>query len=182
MGLDVSTTTAGWAIFDNLEARPIMGFISLGKEESLYEKADKFKIEIDKILKKYNVDEVFLEEDLQRFSKGKSSSAVLQKLSRFNGMASFIVFQLLGKPPVHINVNVARRLVGCKIDKTDKTLSVKEKVLQWSETAPFVSDYPWPTKVILSGKRKGEIVKIKEVGDMLDAYIVAHAGHLQLVK
>ena len=178
MGLDVSTTTAGWAIFESVDERPILGYISLAKAETLYDKAVIFQDGLEKLLKQYAVSEIFLEEDLQKFTRGKSSAAVLQKLSRFNGMASLISFQLSGKPPVHLNVNAARRLVGCKIDRADKELTTKEKVFEWAVNDSMLRDYPWPTRVVFSGPRKGEIEKLKEVGDMIDAYIVAHAGFL----
>jgi hypothetical protein len=179
LGLDVSTSTVGWSLYDNDWERPILGFISLKSEDTLIQKATMFQKEIDLIVKKFNVDAVYIEEDLQKFTRGMSSAATLQKLSRFNGMACLVMYNVMGYEPTHLNVNLARKSIGCKVDRTDKSKTTKEKVFAWVDDHLC---YPWPTKVVLRGERKGEIENLKECFDMADAFVISKAGYLDYKK
>jgi len=174
LGLDISTTTIGWCTMTHDGFSLEMGYIPLGKLENLYQKAAEFRVALKEIISANDITDVFIEEDLQRFRKGFSSAKVIRKLSRFNGMASLIVYDELDMEPQLINVNTARKLIGCTYNKKDKSKTTKEKVFEW-----IIKELPdefWPTKVISRGPRKGMVVKIVECGDMADAYVMAKAG------
>lgn len=179
LGLDVSTSTIGWSLLTPEGFLPIMGFIPLGKEKNLYSKAQKFVEVMRELAGEHNIQHVFIEEDLKKFKRGLSSARTLQMLSRFNGMVSLMVYREMGIEPVLLNVNEARKTVGVVIDKKDKTLSTKEKVLRWNmeQLGPEVH---WPTKILKSGPRKGLEVRLDECGDMSDAYVICKAGQIIL--
>lgn len=151
-----------------------MGYIPMDSETSLIQKSLVLRKGLSELLAKHEITHVFVEEDLKKFTKGKSSAGVLQKLSRFNGMAMLTIFQLTSQEPSHLNVNNARRSVGCIIDPKDKRLTTKEKVMRWVNSA--LPEYPWPVKVVLRGKKKGEQVRVPQTHDMADAYVIARAG------
>lgn len=181
LGLDVSTTTAGWTIVVEHEGTInllAMGYIPLGKYKTLLDKADKLEKELSKIIDLTPVDAIFIEEDLQRFTPGQSSAAVLQKLSRFNGMAMLLAYKVSKTKPEHVNVTAARKMVGCLVDRKDKSKTTKEKVFDW--ILRELPDYVWPTKLVKRGKKAGEAVKVPECYDMADSYVVAKAGAIIL--
>ena len=84
------------------------------------------------------------------FDEDKLSSAkTLMTLAQFNGVVRWICHERLEVPVEAINVNTARKNVGLKIDKKDKSKTTKEKVLDWvSEDDPSIK---WPTKILKSG-------------------------------
>lgn len=182
LGLDISTTTVGWSLLISEGPKVILGYIPLAHHDGLFQKSLEVQETLCKLSSRDDITHVFIEEDLQRFTKGMSSAATLQKLSRFNGMTSLLVFQTFGMEPQYLNVNNARRSVGCKIDHKDKSKTTKEKVLEWTTTDDMLRDYSWPTRKILQGKRKGSTMMIKECGDMADAFVISKAGLLTLVK
>lgn len=183
LGLDVSTATIGFSLAGPGEIFPILGYVSISDHENLYTRVDEFERAISEKLKDLDLTDriksIYIEEDLQRFTPGMSSAKTIQKLSRFNGMISLTVYKMFGIFPVHINVNEARNSIGCKFNRKDKTKTTKQKVFEWVETQ--LPDFCWPTKVVQSGKRKGQTVNIDECFDMADAYVISRSGALQEV-
>tara|TARA_R110002126_G_scaffold141747_6_gene286880 strand:- start:226 stop:795 length:570 start_codon:yes stop_codon:yes gene_type:complete len=179
LGLDISTSTIGWSVLPLEGFSPVLGFIPLSKLENLYSKASRFKEVLLELSEKYDIQEVFIEEDLKRFRRGFSSASTLQMLSRFNGMSSLIVYQTLDLTPTLVNVNKARKMIGVNIDRKDKTKPTKDKVFEWV-VKDLGSSVIWPTKVLKSGPRKGLEILITECGDMSDGYVISKAGQVIL--
>ena len=96
-------------------------------------------------------------------------------LARFNGVVSFMVQDIFGIKPEFLNVNAARKSLEIKMDRKSD-LSTKEQVLSWVRGEV---DYEWPTRVMKSGPRKGQVVLEDYVYDMADAYVIARAGLVQ---
>ena len=120
-----------------------------------------------------NVENVYIEDTLQSFSRGLSSAKTLMTLAKFNGIVSNITYEVIKVKPEFINVNVARKSLKIKIDKTlekDK----KEQVMDWVYSD--LGGYEWPTKVISRGKNKGVVKYEKFCYDMADAYVICKAG------
>jgi hypothetical protein len=177
LGLDISTTTIGWALMTPEGFSLEMHYIPLGKIENLYKKAQEFRKWVQLMHARWDITHVFIEEDLKKFRRGFSSATVIRKLSRFNGMACLVVFEELGLSPELVNVNKGRKSLGVVIDKKDKTKSTKEKVFDWLiENDEFCKNFDWPTKILRGGPRKGQEVMITECGDMADAYVMARSG------
>ena len=169
LALDISTSCTGYCLFDEDELVDI-GHIDLSKHKGLYEKAKHVKARIFELGSKYKIHRVVVEENLQAFRPGLSSAKTLMTLAQFNGVVRWICHEHLFVEIVSINVNTARKSVGLKINKKDKSKTTKEKVLDWvSADEPSIK---WPTKILKSGPNKGQKRICNEAYDMADAYVI----------
>ena len=169
LALDISTSCTGYCLFDEDKLVDI-GSINLSKHKGLFEKASLVKSEISKLSLKYQIKHVAVEENLQAFRPGLSSAKTLMTLAQFNGVVRWICHENLAVPVESINVNTARKNVGLKINKKDKSKTTKEKVLDWvSADEPAIK---WPTKILKSGPNKGQKRFCNEAYDMADAYVI----------
>tara|TARA_B100000900_G_scaffold406000_1_gene416381 strand:- start:4102 stop:4653 length:552 start_codon:yes stop_codon:yes gene_type:complete len=169
LALDISTSCTGYCLFDENDLVDI-GSINLSKHKGLYEKASHVKSAIIELDDVYTINSVVVEENLQAFRPGLSSAKTLMTLAQFNGVVRWICHERLEVPVEAINVNTARKSVGLKIDKKDKSKTTKEKVLDWvSADNPSIK---WPTKILKSGPSKGQKRICNEAYDMADAYVI----------
>ena len=134
------------------------------------------KAKIIELDNKYKFRGVAIEEPLQSFARGLSSAKTLFTLAKFNGIIQYIVFSL-GLIPTVINVNNARKLVGIKIDKKDKTKNTKEQVLE--QVQNLNSSLIWPKRVLKSGTRKGLEIYDDCCYDRADAWVIGKAHLLE---
>lgn len=173
LSLDISTSCTGYCLFDEDELVDI-GHINLNKHKGLYEKASYIKDRISILSKQYNIDKVAVEENLQAFRPGLSSAKTLMTLAQFNGVVRWICHEKLSVPIESINVNTARKSVGLKINKKDKTKSTKEKVWEWVKVSNKNDNLKivWPMKTLKSGPNKGKVRLCNEAFDMADAYVI----------
>jgi len=169
LGLDISTSNVGFCIFNDKELL-IADAINLSKNKCIFEKADLVKKVLLKI-KKFNIDKILIEENLQSFRAGFSSAKTISSLSKFNGIVSYIAQTIFLIKPEFINVIHARSKCGIKIDRKSN-LNTKEQVLNWvSSTKPF-TNFIWPTKILSSGPRKGQEIKTPQCYDIADAAVL----------
>ena len=176
LALDISTSCTGYCLFDEDKLVDI-GNINLSKHKGLFEKASRVKEAITELKHLYSITHVAVEENLQAFRPGLSSAKTLMTLAQFNGVVRWICHEILKVPVEAINVNTARKSVGLKIDKKDKSKTTKEKVLDW-----VTADNPsikWPTKILKSGPNKGKNRICNDAYDMADADVI---GKSFLVK
>ena len=106
LALDISTSITGFCIFNKWDCVHI-GHIDLRKEKDFFKKVDLVKNKIEELHKKYNFEDVAIEEAFQSFGRGLSSAKTLFTLAKFNGIIQYNVFSL-GIQPTVINVNNAR--------------------------------------------------------------------------
>mgnify|MGYP003122981214 CR=1 FL=1 len=172
LGLDISTSCTGIAILHHSGKLQQLNYVDLTKCNTYWDKVDLFREEMKKILFRLDgpVQSIYIEESLQRFRTGMSSAKTLSTLTKFNGVVSFIARELTGAAPEYFNVNTARKSVGISVKRGE---NAKEKVQEWVEQQ---IDFNWPTKILKSGPRKGNEVKLKACEDMSDAYLIAAAG------
>ncbi len=182
LGLDISTSCTGWSVVSEAGEFIDAGYLELKKEKSIYDKAMKVKKFISDISKKYVIDSVFIEENLQAFRPGLSSAKTLMTLSRFNGMVSLVCHEVLNKEPVMLNVNAARKSLGIKITrKAAGGLPTKEQVLIWAKQSLLHTGFVWPVKTLRGGPNKGKVVDEPGCYDLADAYVIAMAGRVSQV-
>jgi len=167
LGLDISTSITGYTILDDTGNVIECSYIDLKKEHGLFEKAAK----IDKVLlglyKKYSFDKIWIEESLQKFAMGKSSASTIAALSKFNGIVSWISWQLC--PVVQfIPAISARKQIGLKMIK-----GIKGKDIVMLH---MMNNEPW---FKVEYKKTG---KIKDhCFDMADSFVIAKAGFMKTV-
>ena len=172
LALDISTSCTGYCLFNEDDLVDI-GSINLSKHKGLYEKATYVKSAIVALDDAYHIDRVVVEENLQAFRPGLSSAKTLMTLAQFNGVVRWICHERLDVPVEAINVNTARKNIGLKIDKKDKSKTTKEKVLDWVSADNDTIE--WPTKILKSGPNKGKERICSEAYDMADAYVIGKA-------
>jgi hypothetical protein len=174
LGLDISTSVIGLCVFKNKEFF-LMTHLDLKKINCIFKKAETFKLFLNDILSKNNIklSEIYIEQVLQSFSKGFSSSNTIIQLARFNGIVSNISYEVSGIVPVYLNVNSARKSLGIKIDK-NSSKDKKEQVVDW--VSLDLPEYEWPKKTVSRGVNKG-LVKLEHYCyDIADAYVICKAG------
>lgn len=174
LGLDISTSTTGYCIFDENGILHI-GYICLKKYNTLFEKAAEIKRAMQDVKKKFDIKEIAVEENLQAFRPGLSSAGTLMKLAQFNGVVQWICYEVFSIPAISFNVNTARKTVGLKIRKKDP-VSTKDQVLEWVQFQE--KEIIWPMNEVSRGRNKGQIKFATECYDMADSYVIAKACYL----
>ena len=85
LGLDVSTSSTGWAVLDSQGNLIEMGSFALDKLEGLFSKADAVNRGLIDLRSRFpEIAVVSIEEPLQGFRRGLSSASTLLTLGRFN--------------------------------------------------------------------------------------------------
>ena len=179
LGLDISTSCTGWCVFNN-DRFVNMGYIDTSKIKCMIEKSNFIKEYFLKLLLEYNIDKIFIEENLQAFRPGLSSAKTLLTLARFNGIISYIANDIFSCKPAYVNVNSARKINGIKINRKSK-LSTKDQIMEWVDTNMSANGltYAWPKKTLKSGPRAGIEVFQQGCYDCADAYVIARAGFIE---
>jgi Holliday junction resolvasome RuvABC endonuclease subunit len=164
LGLDVSTSTIGFSVLNENGKVLELGYINLTKEPSLVEKGTAFKVKLNSLFSIYGLKKIYIEECFQRYSSGMSSAKTITRLASFNGIVQYICYNELSIVPSLISVHEARKACGIKTQSKKKAgKAVKEQVFEWV-TAHL--KWPWPTKVLKSGPRKGLEIIINESSQM----------------
>jgi hypothetical protein len=112
---------------------------------------------------KFDITEVYIEQSLHSFRSGFSSAQILSKLSRYNGMISWICHSVYGKSPQLISASTARKKAGVTIRRGE---NAKEKCFNF-----VVDEYP---QFVVEYTRNGNLKP--GTLDKSDSYIIAKAG------
>ena len=173
LGLDVSTSCVGWCLLlDDTENTLVdAGAIDLKKIKDIFDKASAVRNVFAELAETYTVNRVGIEENLQAFRPGFSSAKTLITLARFNGVVSVLAHDSFCTSPQFVNVNHARKVVGCKIIRKSD-ISTKDQVLAWAKEY-ITPASGWPMREIKSGKRKGLVIPHESSYDIADAFVVA---------
>ena len=179
LGLDISTAITAYTLV-NTEG-PQKDFvlkydgIHLGKQKSLYDKAEVIRNHFLSLDKEYKVDLVCAEESLQSFRRGLSSAKTLSTLTRFNGIVCFLAEDIFKTEVSLINVIHARSNLGLKINRKSE-LTTKDQVLEWAMNNQELSSIHWPKKKLKSGPRAGCIINDPSCYDIADSAVMSLYG------
>ena len=163
LGLDISTSITGITILDKEGEIIYNDALDTRKYKSMFEKARTLQEKLKEIRKSYKIKEIYVEKSLQSFRSGFSSAKTLSTLSAFNGIVSWMCFNIFNREPEYVAATSARKLCGIKIPRGEKAKPVVLKFLLDNEPT-FVVEY---TKF---GNPKPKYY------DMADSIIVAKAG------
>lgn len=177
LGLDISTSVVGISLLDEKGRFIHMTYCDLRKEKDFFKKTLIIRECLTRIYTDFSITEIYIEDIMQSFSGGMSSAKTITQLARFNGIVSFIAYELTGIEPVYLNVNSIRKTLGIKIDK-NSSIDKKEQVRIWVDNH-LQNQLRWPTKTLKSGPRKGETILSTVCYDMADSFAVALAGYNQ---
>lgn len=178
LGIDISTSITGFAVVGDGQLLHYSA-IDLRKHKGVFAKAEAIKDYIADFFENYQLDQedfdgwgeskhpiqhIYIEQPLHMFMKGKSSAKTLSALMTFNGIVSWLVYELFEMEPKYIAATSARKQCGIKVPRGQKA---KEVVLQnLLETEPaFKIEY---TK---HGNPKAGSY------DKADAIVIAKAGY-----
>ena len=172
LGLDISTTLVGIAIIDNDGKLVRAAGVDLSKIDNIYERLETIGAELYTLRSEYNIEHVFIETALKKFLPGKSRADTIIKLSKFNGVVSWICFECFEMQPTYINVNTARSLYGLSFPRGTKGPKRKKMVIEAvieKEKSAFKYEMA----------RGGRNYK-KVTDDRADAIVIARAGEYLL--
>lgn len=174
LGIDVSTSITGYCLLrsldGNIELLKAEG-VHLSKLKNHFEKAEFLKKKISEISKDFSVSKISIETSLQSFRPGMSSAKTLYSLAKFNGIVSYLCYEIFKKEPEFVSASSARSKLGLKIKRGNK--NTKEQVLEWVTDSPVFENYSWPKKTLRNGPRRGKIINDPSCYDIADAAVVA---------
>ena len=120
LGLDASTTTVGYAFVDGSEVIDL-GFIPIQKEKSI---RDKVQLTMDTItdLDPFDqVEQIYIEDSLSGFSRGRTSQQTIIKLAKFNAVLVYCLEFAYGEIVEGINPMTPRKHLFGKARKQGVT-------------------------------------------------------------
>jgi Holliday junction resolvasome RuvABC endonuclease subunit len=178
LGIDISTSITGFAVvadgqivyYDSIDLRKYKNIFdkTIAIKEKLLDLYEMYQCDNDSSIRignsQFPIEHIYIEQSLHMFMGGKSSAKTLSTLTRFNGIVSWLVFELFQIRPEFIGASSARKQAGIKVPRGQKAKQVVLQHLLDNEPA-FKVEY---TK---HGNPKPESY------DRADAIIVALAGY-----
>ena len=178
LGIDISTSITGFAIvadgqivyYDSIDLRKYKNIFdkTIAIKEKLLDLYEMYQCDNDSTIRigdsQFPIEHIYIEQSLHMFMGGKSSAKTLSTLTRFNGIVSWLVYELFEIRPEFIGASSARKSAGIKVPRGQKAKQVVLQHLLDKEPA-FKIEY---TK---NGNPKPESY------DRADAIIVALAGY-----
>jgi hypothetical protein len=166
LGLDVSTSITGATVLDkngNVVFNEAWDFRNKKYYPTLFEKGHTTKELLHQLKLEYDITSVYIEQSLQSFRSGFSSAKTLSTLSRFNGIVSWLCYEVFGIEPEYIAATSARKKCGIKIPKGIKA---KQVVIEY-----VVDNVP---AVLIEYTKHGN--PKPHCFDKADSWVVARAG------
>jgi len=124
LGIDVSTSITGFSVIDGDGQLVYFSNVDLRKHKDFFKKAIVTKEHILDLYEKYDVTSVYIEKPFEFFNSGGSTAATMAKLQKFNGVVSWICFEVFEVIPDYLTANQARKLVGIKVPRGQKAKKV----------------------------------------------------------
>ena len=136
LGLDISTSITGVTVIENKKILETGFWDTRNKKHfpSIYHKAKFIKDKIEDIKDTHDIAHIYIEQSLHSFRSGFSSAQTLSTLSRFNGIVSWMCWEVFSLQPEMIAATSARKLAGLSIKRGQ---NAKQKVLEF-----IIDKYP----------------------------------------
>ena len=164
LGLDISTSITGATIVDDCGKIVYNEAWDLRKYKDFFQKAEVIKSKIWEVEAAFQIDNIYIEQSLQSFRSGFSSAKTLSTLSRFNGVVSWLCYDILKITPEYIAATSARKKVGITVPRGVKA---KECVIKH-----ILDNVPGVT---ITYTKFGNVKP--ECYDKADSWVVAMAGY-----
>ena len=166
LGLDISTSITGATIIDDKGKVIYNEAWDLRKYKDFFEKASIVKNKILELDDIFFIKKIYIEQSLQSFRSGFSSAKTLSTLSRFNGVVSWLCYNILELKPEYVAATSARKKCGIKVPKGTKA---KQVVMQY-----VIDNVP---DVLIAYTKYGN--PKPQCFDMADSWVIAQAGWLE---
>jgi len=168
LGLDISTSITGYTIIHDGKLIKIGAWDTRNKNKfpTLFDKAEFIRKDLKKLQKIHKINEIFIEQPFAFFKSGGSTAKTMATLQKYNGVVSWICYDVFGIQPRYFTAQQARKMCGIKIPRGE---NAKKVVLQ------FVLDNEPTFKVEYTkfGNPKSECY------DMADSIVIAKAGYTE---
>jgi len=128
LGLDVSTSITGATVIDNHGNIVCCEAWDTRKLKNFFLKAQHIQECLKDIKRQFSIKKIVIEQSLQMFRAGFSSAKTLTLLSKFNGVVSWMCYDLFEIEPEYISASSARKQAGITIPRGSKS---KEVVLEY---------------------------------------------------
>ena len=178
LGIDVSTSITGFAVIAEGEL-VFYDSVDLRKYKGTFNKALVVKEKLMDLFEMYQcyneeypgwgdsdfpINSIYIEQPFTFFNSGGSSAKTMAVLQKFNGIVSWMVYELFELEPQYLTAMEARKLCGIKVPRGQKAKKVVLERLLETEAA-FKIEYT------SHGNPKPESY------DRADAIVVAKAGY-----
>ena len=178
LGIDVSTSITGFAVVAEDEL-VFYDSVDLRKKKGAFEKALLVKEKLMDLFEMYQcynnedpgwgdseypINHIYIEQPFTFFNSGGSSAKTMATLQKFNGIVSWIVYELFELEPQYVTAMEARKLCGIKVPRGQKAKKVVLEHLLETEGA-------FKIEHTSHGNPKPESY------DRADAIVVAKAGY-----
>jgi hypothetical protein len=181
LGVDVSTSITGFAVIAEGEL-VYYDYIDLRKEKNVFAKTLIIKEKIMNIFEMYQCDNstklrfsdvgsvfpikhIYIEQPFTFFNSGGSSAKTMAVLQKFNGIVSWLLYELFEIEPQYVGATAARKRAGIKIPRGQKAKKVVMEYLLENEKAFKIQHTRY-------GNPQAQYF------DMADAIVVAKAGYI----
>ena len=183
LGIDISTSITGFAVVADGQL-VYYDSIDLRKQKNVFDKTIAIKEKILDLYEMYQlnnddnrdwggskfpIQHIYIEQPFTFFNSGGSSAKTMATLQKFNGIVSWIVYEIFEIKPEYIGASAARKLAGIKVPRGQKAKQVVLEHLLETEPA-FKVEYT------RHGNPKPESY------DRADAIVIAHAGYKTELK
>ena len=180
LGVDVSTSITGFAVIAEGEL-VYYDYIDLRKEKDMFAKTVAMKEKILDIFDMYQcgsysrikfadvkadypIQHIYIEQPFTFFNSGGSSAKTMATLQKFNGIVSWLLYELFEIEPQYVGATAARKRAGIKIPRGQKAKKVVMKHLLENEKA-------FKVQYTRHGNPQAQYF------DMADAIVIAKAGY-----
>ena len=99
LGIDVSTSITGFSVIDHSGNLLHFSNTDLRKHKDFFVKSILVKEHLLDIYEKFDITDVYIEKPFAFFNSGGSSAATMAKLQKFNGVVSWISFEVFQVKP-----------------------------------------------------------------------------------
>ena len=148
--MDASTTTVGYAFVDGKDI-VTMGFIPIQKEKTIRDKVQLTMDVITKVDPFDKVEQIYIEDSLSGFSRGRTSQQTIIKLAKFNAVLVYCLEFAYGEIVDGVNPMTARKHLFGKARK--QGVSAKDFVKEEINRLYNLEEYIKLTKTGLWDKR-----------------------------
>ena len=179
LGVDVSTSITGFAVvadgqlvfYDSIDLRKHKNVFdkTIAIKEKILDLYEMYQLNNDDTSSagwgdsEYPVQHIYVEQPFTFFNSGGSSAKTMATLQKFNGIVSWLLFEMFEIRPEYIGATSARKVVGIKVPRGQKAKQVVLEHLLETEPA-FKIEYT------RHGNPKPESY------DRADAIVIAQAG------
>jgi hypothetical protein len=181
LGIDISTSITGFAVVGDGQIL-YYSSVDLRKHKGVFNKANVIKEFIEDLFENYQLDQedydgwgnakhpiesIYIEQPLHMFMKGKSSAKTLSALMTFNGIISWLVYELFEIEPQYIAATSARKQCGIKVKRGEKAKEVALKHLLDTEPA-FHIEYTKHGNPVAGSYDKADAIVVAKAGYVIE--------------